>query len=188
MIRIENMYDMSKENDVKRFLIDHEWPKDVVRSIPHKEKSGQTRMALAQIHWSPQLAPSRTLWKWFHHDPDKIESFRSRYFRELQGKKKHWVAIAQESEKNKVALLYHGKRANLTPAHFLKEFLDIQLETHQIPRQMRKKCVSLPGQGIAVPVEKSISQKRGLPLKLEISFTPKQRLTQVPAEKRRTLR
>jgi uncharacterized protein YeaO (DUF488 family) len=187
MIRIENIRDMAKEKDVKRFLIDREWPKDVVRSIPHKEKSGQTRTALALIEWSPELAPSPTLWKWFHHDSDKIGLFRSRYFRELQGNKKYWIAIAQESEKNEVVLLYHGKRVYLTPAHFLKEFLEFQLETHQIPTQTRKKCVSLPGQGVAAPVEKSISRKRGLPLKKEMSFMPKQKLTQVPAERRRVL-
>ena len=131
MIRIEDIRNMEKENNRKRFLIDREWPKDVVRSIPHKEKSGQTRRALALIEWLPKLTPSAALWKWFHHEPAKIGQFRSRYFRELKGKKKHWAAIAQESKKNEVALLYHGKRPDLTPAHFLKEFLDNQLEIHQ---------------------------------------------------------
>jgi uncharacterized protein YeaO (DUF488 family) len=31
MIRIENMYEMSKASDTKRFLIDREWPKKVAR-------------------------------------------------------------------------------------------------------------------------------------------------------------
>lgn len=142
MIRIEDIRRMTTETDVKRFLIDREWPKDVVRSIPHKEKSGLKKRSLALIKWSPELAPSLALWKWFHHDPDKTEAFRRRYFRELQGKKRGWVAIAQESEKTDVALLYHGKSAGLTPAHFLKEFLGIQLETQKVPAPTKKKSIS----------------------------------------------
>jgi len=133
------------------------------------------------------LAPSSALWKWFHHDADKISQFRTRYFRELQGKKTYWLRIVQESEKNEVALLYHGKHDYLTPAHFLKEFLDIQLETHPIFKSRRKKRIGLTGKGVAAPVEKSISRKHKLPLREEMSFVPEQKMTQVPAERRRMI-
>lgn len=135
MIRIENMYEMSKTKDTKRFLIDREWPKKVVRAIPRKEKSGQTRSALAQIEWCPKLVPSRELWKWFNHEPEKIERFRSRYFRELQTQKKNWAAIASESGKGDVTLLYHGKSVDFTPAQFLKEFLEGELKARRVPKQ-----------------------------------------------------
>ncbi len=190
MIRVENIRNMAKESDVKRFLIDREWPKDVVRSIPRNEESGQTRKTLARIHWSPELAPSPELWKWFSHDPEKIRRFRGRYFRELQKKKKNWVTILQESGKNEVALLYHGKQekyAHLTPAQFLKEYLDDQLKMHHIPEPAKMRAMNLQGQGISVPVGKAISQKHELPLKKEMSFKPKQKLTLVPAGKRRML-
>ena len=188
MISIENIHDMAGAGDVKRFLIDHEWPKDVVRSIPHKEKSGGLHKALAQIHWSPELAPSVALWRWFNHDPEKIESFRKRYAVELEAKKKSWLAIAGESQKGEVVLLYHGRRGDITPAQFLKEFLEIQLKAHRVPKSVHEKCTcssGLSGGGVAPPVEKAISRKHKLPLKTEMSFRPEQKLTQMPAEKRK---
>src|SRR3989338_3276378 len=113
MIRIENIRDMHEMRAARRFLIDREWPKGVVRAIPHNEESGQSRGGLGQIRWSPELAPSPALWKWFHHDPEKIRQFRDRYFRELDRKKKSWISIARASEEGSVTLLYHGKRARL---------------------------------------------------------------------------
>ena len=190
MIRIENIHDMAVAGDATRFLIDHEWPKGIIRSIPHKEKSGQALKALAEIHWSPELAPSPALWEWFHHDSEKIEHFRNRYFRELEAKEKYWAMIALEAKQHKVALLYHGKYPGFTPAQFLKEFLDIRLKTYRIPKPAHEKCTCSPdlsGGGVAPPVEKAICRKHNLPLKKEMSFTPEQKLTRMPAEKRKRL-
>ena len=188
MIRVENILHMEKADDLKRFLVDREWPNGVVRAIPHKEKGGRARAALAQIRWSPELAPSPALWKWFHHDPDKIERFRSRYFRELEAKQKHWLAIARASEKEEIVLLYHGKSAHHTPAQFLKQFLEARLEAHRVPAPAHVKHVGMPGRAVAPPVEKAISRRRALPLKKEISIVPELKLRQVPAQNRRVLR
>lgn len=183
MIRIENIYDMAKDSDARRYLIDRTWPKDVVRLIPHKEKSGLAKKVLALIEWRPQLAPSTALWKWFHHDADKIEQFRARYFRELQENKKYWAPIVQEAAKEEVALLYHGMKTSKTPAHFFKEFIENRTKIGQVPGAARKKSVGLSGQGVAVPVEKSISRRFSRPLKEEMSFQPKLNLKFIPAKK-----
>ena len=91
MIRIENIHDMARGENMKRFLIAREWPKEIVRDIPHREKSGQAHTPLAPINWLPELAPSEALWKWFRHDPEKSGPFRVRYFRELEKKKRRQI-------------------------------------------------------------------------------------------------
>lgn len=185
MIRIENIQHMVKDDAIRRFFIERQWPRGVVRYIPHKEKSGQAREALARIDWRPQLAPSAALWAWFRHHPEKSEEFRSRYFRELEKKKKYWVPIAREADKGEVALLYRNRSVSFSPETFLKEFLEAQLEGRQIKKKVHAKFLGLPGQGVAPSVEKSISRKRALPLRREMSFDQKEGLTFVPTPQRK---
>lgn len=190
MIQLENVREMSKRSGAKKFLIDLEWPKGITRFIPHKEKSGTKKASLAEIKWCPQLAPRFETWKWFQSNLDKISQFRSRYFRELEQKKRHWLPIVQDLQdlrRHEVTLLYDSKYSPWTPAHFFKEFLDLQMKTSK-RRPEQIKHVVRPGLGVAVPIEKAISRKGARPLKEEMKFKPEQKLKFVEGDKRKILR
>ena len=186
MIYVEDVRKMSKINPKGGFLIDRTWPKGIIRLIPHKEKSAAKKSDLAQIHWRPQLAPSLGTWKWFEVNPEKVSLFRSRYFRELQTKKRHWMPILRESIKSDVALLFDSRESSLAPAHFLKEFLDLMKTNKKaVDKHVKFEADSL--RGVAVPVEKAASRKGMRPLKEERNFKAEQKLTFTPPGKRRIL-
>ncbi len=187
MIRVEDVYQMDKSKNSRRFLIDRKWPRGVVRYIPHKEESGRAKNALAEIHWKPQLAPGPALWQWFLENPDKIDRFRRRYFGELQAKKRHWLPIALDSKKNGVTLLYRTVDLPWTPAAFFKEFLDLQLKAGHLTVQNHFGSGDRPRRGVSAPVEKAISRKTRLPLKPERKFAPSVKQSYVSGEKRRVV-
>lgn len=187
MIHVENAYDLAKDEGLVRFLIDPEWPKSVIRGIPRREKSAQARSALARIRWCPELAPSAALWRWFHHDAEKLSAFRRRYFAELWRKKRHWLPLLRESKKNDISLLYHGKDLSFTQAEFLKEFLDAQHAAAAMPERAGKGPSGLVGRGISVPVQKYFSEWFARPLRPMPRRSPGPKMVEVPGNRRRTV-
>ena len=185
MIHVEDVRHM-KGGAIERFLIDRQWPRGVVRAIPHKEESGAVKRGLAEIKWRPQLAPSAGIWKWLEANPDKVSLFRSRYFGELQSKERYWMPILRELIKRDVALLFDPRESSLAPAHFLKEFLDL-MRTDKRAADKHVKFEADSRRGVAVPVEKAISRKSLRPLKEERNFKAEQKLTFTPPGKRRVL-
>ena len=185
MIYIEDVRHM-KEGAIERFLIDREWPRGVLRAIPHKEESGSAKRGLAEIKWRPQLAPSSEIWKWFEANLDKVSLFRSRYFGELQSKERYWMPIFRGSIKSDVALLFDSHESSLAPAHFLKEFLDLmRTDKRAVGKHVKFEADSR--RGVAVPVEKAISRKGLRPLRDEMSFKPKQKAIFDSSGKRKKL-
>jgi uncharacterized protein YeaO (DUF488 family) len=70
-VRTKRVYDPAEPADGHRVLIDHVWPRGVTRERARLDS------------WARQLAPSDDLRKWFDHDPERFEEFRSRYREEL---------------------------------------------------------------------------------------------------------
>jgi len=111
-IRLKRAYEPSKKDDGFRVLVDRLWPRGVSKS--------SARIDL----WLKEIAPSAALRKWFGHDTLKWDTFRARYFRELQ---KNPKAVAQLNEiirNGPVTLLFAAKDQEHNNAVALKEYLE----------------------------------------------------------------
>ena len=75
-IEINRIYGLPDKNKRIRILVDKLWPR------------GISKKKLKIDIWVKDIAPSDKLRKWFNHDPDKWEDFKTLYFKELDEKKK----------------------------------------------------------------------------------------------------
>ncbi|MFD7061448.1 DUF488 domain-containing protein [Streptomyces sp. NPDC059906] len=66
------IYENPTPGDGKRVLVDRLWPRGV-----SKEKADLDA-------WLRDVAPSADLRRWYHHDPQRYDEFRRRYFAELE--------------------------------------------------------------------------------------------------------
>lgn len=72
-VRIKRIYDKTATSDGARILVDRLWPRGI-----SKDEASIT-------YWAKELAPSDSLRKWFHADPDKrFKDFQKKYRAELQ--------------------------------------------------------------------------------------------------------
>jgi uncharacterized protein YeaO (DUF488 family) len=95
MIVIKRVYEDKSKGDGYRVLVDRLWPRGL-----NKEKAG------ADL-WMKDIGPSNELRKWFGHDPAKWNDFKSKYQRELNGKKDLLDELKRlEAEHKKITLLY----------------------------------------------------------------------------------
>ncbi|MCV7028211.1 DUF488 domain-containing protein [Mycobacterium sherrisii] len=72
-VRVERLYQDVTPEDGQRVLIDGLWPRGVRKDDP--------RVGI----WCKDVAPSRELRDWYHHDPARFDQFASRYEAELAG-------------------------------------------------------------------------------------------------------
>jgi uncharacterized protein YeaO (DUF488 family) len=113
MIKIKRIYESAAEEDGFRILVDRLWPRGI-----KKEK--------AKIDlWLKEVAPSSELRKWFSHDPEKWEKFKTKYAKELAAKQPLLKEIRQmEKEKGTVTLLYSARDTEHNNAVALKAVLE----------------------------------------------------------------
>jgi uncharacterized protein YeaO (DUF488 family) len=65
------VYDDANEGDGQRVLVDRLWPRGVRKDDP--------RVGI----WCKDVAPSKELREWYHHDPERFNEFVARYKEEL---------------------------------------------------------------------------------------------------------
>jgi uncharacterized protein YeaO (DUF488 family) len=115
-LQLKRVYDERNERDGARFLVERLWPRGIRKS------------ALADAQWLKDVAPSTELRKWFHHDPERWNEFRRRYFAELKHRKDPLSPILEAARKGTVTLLYSSHDSEHNNAVALKEFLQHLLE------------------------------------------------------------
>lgn len=71
-IAVKRLYDEPTNDDGHRLMVDGLWPRGIHRS----KWSGRS--------WPPGLAPSRELRRWYRHDPERFDEFKTRYRAELE--------------------------------------------------------------------------------------------------------
>jgi uncharacterized protein YeaO (DUF488 family) len=71
-VQLKRVYDHEDEQDGSRFFVERLWPRGLGTS------------EIAYSTWLKEVAPSRELREWFHHDPQRWNEFRRRYFAELK--------------------------------------------------------------------------------------------------------
>ena len=114
MIQLKRVYDAPAREDGSRFLVERLWPRGIKKA------------SLQLDSWLKDVAPSSELRQWFHHDPERWDEFRSRYFAELKQREDSWRPIAEASRKGTVTLLYSSHDTEHNNAVALKEFIDRQ--------------------------------------------------------------
>ena len=115
-LQLKRVYDQSTQHDGTRFLVESLWPR------------GVTKSALADAQWLRDVAPSTELRKWFHHDPERWNEFRRRYFAELKHRKECLSPILEAAREGTVTLLYSSHDSEHNNAAALREFLEHLLE------------------------------------------------------------
>jgi uncharacterized protein YeaO (DUF488 family) len=70
-IRVARVYDEADPDDGQRVLVDRIWPRGVRKDDP--------RVGI----WCKDVAPSKELREWYHHDLERFDEFEARYIDEL---------------------------------------------------------------------------------------------------------
>lgn len=110
-LAVKRAYDPPASADGQRVLVDRVWPR------------GVTKEALRLDGWLKEAAPSTALREWFGHDPKKWDSFRSRYFRELDAQPDAVAVLLERCARGKVTLVYGAKDPAHNQAVALTEYL-----------------------------------------------------------------
>jgi uncharacterized protein YeaO (DUF488 family) len=72
-IRVERIYEDVNPDDGQRVLVDRIWPRGIRKDDP--------RVGI----WLKDVAPSKELREWYHHQPELFDEFAARYEAELAG-------------------------------------------------------------------------------------------------------
>jgi uncharacterized protein YeaO (DUF488 family) len=101
-IRLRRAYAAPAESDGRRVLVDGVWPR------------GVSRDELRLDEWMKEVAPSAALRRWFGHDPAKWETFKDRYFRELDQRSEAVERLLAKCRAGTVTLVFGAKETLTT--------------------------------------------------------------------------
>jgi uncharacterized protein YeaO (DUF488 family) len=110
-IRIKRVYEAADEADGFRVLVDRVWPRGIT-----KEKA-------AVDLWMKEIGPSSSLRKWFGHEPERWEEFRTRYRKELDEKQALLDELGTHARKGPLTLVYSAKDEERNQAVVIKQAL-----------------------------------------------------------------
>ncbi|MFJ6071048.1 DUF488 domain-containing protein [Streptomyces sp. NPDC093065] len=108
------IYEDPTPQDGKRVLVDRLWPRGV-----SKERADLDE-------WLRDVAPSTDLRHWYHHDPQRYEEFRRRYYAELEDSdhQEPLRRLRELSAHDRVTLLTATKDVDHSEAAALAQWLD----------------------------------------------------------------
>ena len=111
-LQTKQIYKEADPADGQRILIDRLWP----RGLSKKK---------AQVDcWAKDAAPSNELRKWYRHDPEKWEAFRTKYFAELDASPEAVKALRAVLKPGLNTILFASREENLNNAWALVEYLE----------------------------------------------------------------
>jgi uncharacterized protein YeaO (DUF488 family) len=109
--KLKRAYDPPEESDGARYLVDRMWPRGVKKD------------ALKIEAWLKDVAPTTALREWFHHDPEKWDEFRRRYFKELDTNRDAWLPLQRAANEGTLTLVYSARDTERNNAVVLAEYL-----------------------------------------------------------------
>jgi len=110
-IKLKRIYEQPETSDGVRILVERLWPRGL-----SKEKA---KVDL----WLKTAAPSTELRKWFNHDPEKWEEFKTLYFAELETNPDALTPFAELLKSENLTFIFASKEKRLNSARALKEYL-----------------------------------------------------------------
>jgi uncharacterized protein YeaO (DUF488 family) len=111
-IILKRPYHFNPEPDDYVVLVDRLWPR------------GVRKTALKLDEWNKIITPSPELRKWFNHDPEKLETFRSKYLQELQHQRSELSRLRDIASNRRLVLVYAAKNPTVNHALILKEAIE----------------------------------------------------------------
>jgi len=111
MISLKRAYDPISRSDGRRILVERLWPRGLSKAKLHVDE------------WLKEAGPSTELRKWFGHDPQKWDTFRRRYARELDSRKAAWQPIVSAARRGHVTLVYSSGDTEHNNAVALQQYL-----------------------------------------------------------------
>jgi uncharacterized protein YeaO (DUF488 family) len=114
-VAVKRVYESVSPSDGARVLVDRLWPR------------GLRKTEVAMQEWLRDLAPSDTLRKWFHAQPEQWSVFRKRYLKELaRPEAEHDLQklYILAHKRKRLTLLYSSKNQKHNNAVVLKDLLD----------------------------------------------------------------
>jgi len=110
-VKLKRAYQAPSSEDGVRVLIDRLWPR------------GVTKQKAALDRWMKEIAPSTELRKWFAHDPNRWEEFRSRYAEELSLRKNLLTELRSIARRGPLTLVYSARDEQHNDAVALRDVL-----------------------------------------------------------------
>jgi len=121
MIKLKRAYDRISRSDGRRFLVERLWPRGLTKAKLHVDA------------WLKEVGPSTKLRKWFGHDPEKWDTFRARYARELDSRPEAWLPLVSAARRGTVTLVYSSHDAEHNNAVALKRYLRSRVQRRATP-------------------------------------------------------
>jgi uncharacterized protein YeaO (DUF488 family) len=110
-VRTKRVYDRPEPGDGYRVLVDRLWPRGVSRERAHIDQ------------WARELAPSDGLRKWFNHDPERCQEFRTRYRTELRDHANQIDELRDRANRGPVTIVYAARDQKHNNAVVLAELV-----------------------------------------------------------------
>jgi uncharacterized protein YeaO (DUF488 family) len=113
-VKVRRAYDEPSASDGSRVLVDRLWPRGISKDRAHLDE------------WCKDVSPSAELRKWYAHDPDRFEEFRSRYEEELNqpDRAEALQHLRELAGRGALTLLTATKRAETSEAAVLAAVLN----------------------------------------------------------------
>lgn len=115
-INLKRIYEPRAERDGYRVLVDRLWPRGVAK------KSAAIDL------WLKEVAPSTALRRWFNHDAEKWDEFKTRYFTELDDNRQDLQPLLVAAQKGTVTLVYASRDEKHNEAVALRQYLETLME------------------------------------------------------------
>jgi uncharacterized protein YeaO (DUF488 family) len=123
MIALKRAYDPISRSDGRRFLVERLWPRGLTKAKLHVDA------------WLKEVGPSTALRKWFGHDPEKWDTFRTRYAHELDSRPETWQPIVSAARRGTVTLVYSSHDATHNNAVALQQYLRAKVRRRVTPER-----------------------------------------------------
>jgi uncharacterized protein YeaO (DUF488 family) len=109
-IRTARIYQDIDPNDGQRVLVDRIWPRGIRKDDP--------RVGI----WLKDVAPSKELREWYHHEPERFDEFAKRYKAELDGSPA-LESLRELTERGVVTLVTATRELDISDAAVLATLL-----------------------------------------------------------------
>ena len=116
MIRTKRVYEAAAKTDGQRFLVERLWPRGVKKE------------ALRMTAWLKEVAPTKELREWFHHDPARWTEFQRRYRAELKERPAACQPLRDAAKRGDITLLFSAHDLEHNNAVALKDYLEKALK------------------------------------------------------------
>lgn len=111
-LKTKRIYEKASNSDGVRVLIDRIWPR------------GVSKESASIDYWAKNLAPSSELRKWYRHQNEKWNAFRSKYHAELDANPDELAELEKHLGGEVVTIVYSSKERVHNNAEAFKEYLE----------------------------------------------------------------